>query len=150
MPIATNNAAYRVATTTFAQHEDGIRNVRSKVFIEEQGIDPALEWDADDANATFAVALDAQNRVIGTARLLREGKIGRMAVLPEYRRQGVGTALLQHLLEIAKQHGHTQISLSAQQSVLALYQKQGFIPVGPPHVEVGILHQNMSLKLWRW
>lgn len=103
-----------------------------------------LEWDEHDAMATFAIAVDAQDQVIGTARLLNHGKIGRMAVLPEYRHQGVGTALLLHLLDIAKQHGHTQIMLAAQQTVMGFYLKQGFMPIGPAHNEAGIPHQNMQ------
>ena len=129
--------SFHIVTTTFAQHKAGIQRVRRLVFIEEQGIDPALEWDADDAEATFAVAMDAQNHAIGTARLLNAGKIGRMAVLPAYRRRGVGTALLLHLLGIARERGHQRIVLSAQQSVMEFYAKQGFSPVGPPHIEVG-------------
>ena len=136
--------SFQIVTTTYAQHKSGIQQVRRKVFIEEQGIDPMLEWDEHDAMATFAIAVDAQDQVIGTARLLNHGKIGRMAVLPEYRHQGVGTALLLHLLDIAKQHGHTQIMLAAQQTVMGFYLKQGFMPIGPAHNEAGIPHQNMQ------
>ena len=99
-----SSVSFQIVTTTYAQHKSGIQQVRRKVFIEEQGIDPMLEWDEHDAMATFAIAVNAQDQVIGTARLLNHGKIGRMAVLPEYRHQGVGTALLLHLLDIAKQY----------------------------------------------
>lgn len=135
---------YRIETTTYAQHQADIRHVRTKVFIEEQGIDAALEWDEHDANAIFAIALDTENRIIGTARLLGQGKIGRMAVLPANRHQGVGSALIQHLLQLAKQRGYQRITLSAQQSVMEFYLKLGFEAFGPPHVEVGIPHQNMQ------
>jgi len=136
--------SYRITTSTYAQNKAGIQDVRRQVFIEEQGIDPTLEWDEYDASATFAVALNEYNQVVGTARLLPIGKIGRMAVLPAYRRQGIGTALLLHLLVVARQSGHTQIKISAQQSVTRFYTAQGFSPVGPPHVEAGIPHQNMQ------
>jgi len=145
--MSLNNAAYRIEITSFSAHRDGIHGVRNKVFIEEQGIDPALEWDADDASATFAVALDTQGLVLGTARLLVPGRIGRMAVLPEYRRMGIATALLQALLRVAKQRGYKEICLSAQQGIMGLYRKQGFEPVGPAHMEVGIPHQNMQCVL---
>lgn len=134
---------FKIITTTFAQHQTGIQQVRRQVFIDEQGIDPDLEWDSYDATATFAVALDEQQHVIGTARLLSSGKIGRMAVLPAYRRQGIGSALLQHLLAVSKQHGYRRVILAAQQNVTGFYQKHGFTPVGPGHVEAGIPHQNM-------
>ncbi|MBI1421848.1 MAG: GNAT family N-acetyltransferase [Gammaproteobacteria bacterium] len=134
-------------TSTYEQHQAGIQAVRRKVFIEEQGIDPALEWDKHDHEAVFAVALNPQDEVIGTARLLPQGKIGRMAVLIGYRRQGIASALLQHLLDVAKQQGHHCISLSAQQSVIDFYLKHGFAPVGQPHVEAGIPHQNMQYEM---
>lgn len=136
--------AYRIETTSYKQHQAGIQDVRRRVFIEEQGIDPALEWDEQDGNATFAIAINEQDQIIGTARLYGRGKIGRMAVLPEYRRQGVGTALLVHLLMLAKQLGYPRVELSAQQSVMEFYRTQGFEAVGQPHIEVGIPHQNMQ------
>jgi len=136
---------YRIETSTYDQNWSGIQSVRTRVFIDEQGIDASLEWDEHDVEAIFAIAIDAQNQVVGTARLLRTSKIGRMAVLPIYRRQGVGTALLLHLLGIARTRGDRQIALSAQQSVMAFYEKQGFKPIGPSHVEVGIPHQNMQI-----
>lgn len=139
--------SYTIETTTYAKHQAGIQEVRRVVFIEEQGIDPAEEWDAHDATATFAVALDPDAQVVGTARLLENGRIGRMAVLPAYRHQGIGTALLQHLLSLARQRGHSQITIAAQQSVMAFYARQGFIPAGPPHEEVGIPHQTMQRAL---
>ena len=139
--------SYRILTSTYAQYQSGIQLVRRKVFIEEQGIDPALEWDKFDDGAVFAVALNPQDEVIGTARLLPQGKIGRMAVLIEYRRQGIASALLQQLLDVAKQQGHQHISLSAQQSVTDFYLKHGFAPIGQPHVEAGIPHQNMQRNM---
>jgi predicted GNAT family N-acyltransferase len=139
--------SYRIVTTSYQQDQTGIQAVRRRVFIEEQGIDPTEEWDTHDVSAIFSIALDDRDQAIGTARLLKDGKIGRMAVLPEYRRQGVGRAILQHLLAIARQQGYTRIQLSAQQSVIAFYAQQGFVPIGPPHEEVGIPHQNMQLML---
>lgn len=136
---------YQIKISTYDQYKSGIQAVRTRVFIQEQRIDPSLEWDEHDEEAIFAIAVNQDNQVIGTARLLSAGKIGRMAVLPNYRRQGVGTALLQHLLDIARARGDSQITLSAQQRVAELYTKQGFVPIGPPHIEVGIPHQNMQI-----
>lgn len=93
------------------------------------------------------VALDDNNRVLGTARLLKSGKIGRMAVLATYRHQGIGSAILQHLLMVARQQGFARIHLSAQKTVLEFYARHGFTHIGPPHVEVGIPHQSMQLQL---
>jgi predicted GNAT family N-acyltransferase len=147
MHTVKNNPAYRVTSCSYDLYKSGIQQVRQRVFVEEQGIDPRLEWDEHDASAVFAVALDQDYRVIGTGRLLPQGKIGRMAVLPEYRLQGVGSALLEQLLQLARQCGHSRVMLAAQQSVIGFYKKHGFESVGPPHSEAGIPHQNMQHTL---
>ncbi|SFQ08342.1 hypothetical protein SAMN05216419_10587 [Nitrosomonas cryotolerans] len=64
-----------------------LRPVREAVFIKEQQIPAELEWDAFDISSLHALALAADGRPIGTARLLSDGHIGRMAVLQEWRGQ---------------------------------------------------------------
>ncbi|MCB1093402.1 MAG: GNAT family N-acetyltransferase, partial [Verrucomicrobiae bacterium] len=54
--------------------------IRRIVFIEEQGVSEALEIDGRDPECVHALARDGSGEVIGTARLLPEGKIGRVAV----------------------------------------------------------------------
>lgn len=116
------------------------------MFVIEQGIEESEEWDAFDADASHAVAWLGE-RVVGTGRLLPDGKIGRMAVLQPFRGSGVGTAIFNTLLEQAHEKGFATIRLSAQHSVIGFYRRWGFAPVGDPHDEVGIVHQWMELKL---
>lgn len=71
-----------------------IARVRRAVFIEEQAVPEALEWEELDRDCAWFVARLAGGEVIGTARLTPDGRIGRMAVLPSWRGGGVGTALL--------------------------------------------------------
>ena len=60
--------------------------IRRAVFIIEQQVPEALEWDDDDAAATHLLAIDpASGEAVGTARILPDGRIGRMAVLPSWR-----------------------------------------------------------------
>ncbi|HEY1059650.1 MAG TPA: GNAT family N-acetyltransferase [Limnobacter sp.] len=122
------------------------RPIRRSVFIEEQGIPEAEEWDDSDAVSLHAVAW-LNNVAIGTARLLPEGKIGRMAVLPQYRKQGVGAALLNTLIGKAREQGHSSVRLSAQSHAVDFYARHGFVASGAPHEEVGIAHQWMALNL---
>src|SRR5258708_26993203 len=77
------------------------RPVREQVFVEEQRVPRELELDEWDESCEHAVACDSRGEAIGTARLLPDGTIRRMAVLGEWRRPGVGTALLEALLERA-------------------------------------------------
>jgi len=121
-------------------------SIRRSVFIEEQGIDESEEWDEHDEPSVHAVAW-WENSPVGTARLLPHGKIGRMAVLPEFRSRGIGKALLLALLDVARNQKMSVLRLSAQQQAMEFYSRHGFVPEGPAHMEVGIPHQWMVLNL---
>ncbi len=133
---------YQVRLASYESDAASIRAVREAVFIQEQGIPAELEWDEDDASAQHILAL-VDKEAIGTARLLLDGRIGRMAVLQQWRRCGVGSAMLTQLIEIARQHGHHKITLSAQLTAAGFYQRHGFVPVGEIYQEVAIPHQKM-------
>lgn len=130
---------------------DRLSSIRRQVFIDEQQVPEALEWDEDDANARhFLVWQDEQP--IATARLIIDGlqqqaKIGRMAVLKNKRGQGIGTALLRHLIAFCHEQGMTSISLSAQCQAIGFYQKQGFQPEGEVYLDAGIDHRDMQFRL---
>jgi len=117
------------------------------VFIDEQGVPEALEWDDDDAGATHFLALEDQDQAIGCARLLPDGHIGRMAVLPAWRGRGVGQALLRAVLDTAVQHGQRDVSLSAQTHAAGFYARHGFVAEGPVYPEAGIPHIAMHRSL---
>src|SRR2546427_6049891 len=71
------------------------RPVREEVFVEEQRVPRELELDEWDERSDHAVARDSKGQAIGTARLLPDGRIGRMAVLGEWRRSEEHTSELQ-------------------------------------------------------
>jgi len=121
-----------------------IRQVRQHVFIEELGIPASLEWDDRDATAQHVLALDEHGRPIGTGRLLADAGIGRMAVLANWRRMGIGRRLLAALLSMARHRGCPQAHLDAQIAVMNFYLSQGFIPTGPVFSKAGIRHQHMQ------
>ncbi len=123
------------------------RAVRERVFIEEQQVPRDLEWDEWDEASQHAVALDEQGRGIGTARLLPDGRLGRMAVLGEWRRHGVGTALARALIERARQQGLQRILLHAQTHAAPFYRRLGFTEQGPIFQEAGIPHVEMTADL---
>lgn len=124
-----------------------LRGVREAVFVREQGIPAALEWDNADASAMHVLALDASGDAIGTGRLLRDGTIGRMAVLAAHRGRGVGRAVLAALIEAARERGDAEATLSAQTRVVGFYMRMGFTPVGEVYLEAGIPHQRMRRRL---
>lgn len=121
--------------------------VRYAVFVREQGIPPRFELDQDDPVAIHAVAFDPCGVPLGTGRLLPDGHIGRMAVLRSARGRGVGTVILRTLVAIAKSRGMHELRLHAQLSAVPFYERQGFLPIGEPYDEVGILHRTMVRSL---
>lgn len=124
--------------------------VRRQVFIEEQGIDEAEEWDADDERSHHVVIRSHAGLVVGTGRLIPPtahapgiAHIGRMAVIQSCRDCGVGARVLNTLLEQARHQQYQQVRLSAQVTALNFYRRAGFEPAGEVYDEVGIPHQAM-------
>ena len=135
----------------WALMQTAAQTVRTAVFIQEQGIAPEDEWDANDETALLAVLFDVNGQPLGNARLLKHStnvaKVGRMAVLKEARGRGFGARLLQALLGEARRLGHREVRLSAQCTAEPFYAAHGFRMEGKPFEEVGIPHVAMSLKM---
>ena len=138
----------QVQTGDWAALGDAARALRTAVFIEEQGIARADEWDEADATAVHAVVTNLLGMPVATGRLLQqapgEGRIGRMAVDRALRGSGVGRQLIQALQQAAFERGDRRIVLSAQRSAEGFYQRLGYVPEGAPYDEVGIAHIGMA------
>jgi len=142
-------ARFAVRITDWTRDEAALRAVRDPVFVAEQGVPAALEWDDADRAAVHAVAEDDTGRALGCARLLPTGQIGRVAVLREWRRRGVGDALMAALIEVARQRGDPRLMLHAQVKALPFYARLGFVVEGEPFDEAGIEHRTMKRELSR-
>lgn len=120
--------------------------IRRIVFIEEQAVPKDEEWDGrDDACVHLLAYLD--DRPVGTARLLPDGHIGRVAVLEAGRGLGIGAQLMRAAIDAAHQAGHREVVLDAQVHALPFYQKLGFEVFGPEFLDAGIPHRSMRLSL---
>ena len=128
-----------------SQREQAIA-IRMAVFVQEQQLPEADEIDAHDPLSIHALAFDA-GRAVGTARLLPDARIGRMSVLADWRRSGVGGLLLERLVAIAAARGDPIVELSAQVYVLDFYARHGFEAFGPIYDDAGIAHQSMRRRL---
>ncbi|WP_444999442.1 GNAT family N-acetyltransferase [Halomonas mongoliensis] len=120
--------------------------IRRVVFIEEQRVPLEEEWDGRDPECRHFLAL-LDGREVGTARLLPDAHIGRVAVLSEARGAGVGAALMRAAIDAARRLGHPQVELAAQTHALDFYSRLGFEAYGPEFLDAGILHRNMRLTL---
>ena len=123
--------------------------VRFAVFVEEQRVPPEIELDGFDPLCVHALACDREGRVLGTGRLLPDGHIGRMAVLRPARGTGVGSALLEALMQAAQVRGDRQVALSAQTHAIPFYERFGFVAEGGEYDDAGIPHRMMRLVFQR-
>ena len=120
--------------------------IRLAVFVEEQGVPAEIEMDDMDAQSVHALAFDA-DKAVGTARLLPDGHLGRMAVLRAWRSRGIGSLLLHSLIRKARERGDRVVLLSAQVHAVPFYRAHGFQADGPRYEEAGIPHQGMRRAL---
>lgn len=123
------------------------RQVRETVFVEEQGFDPDIEFDEFDQTAWHLVALDDQMPIATGRVYLDDGKfkIGRICVLEPYRGFGVGSAVVQLLLNRALTIGAPGIYVSSQVGVQDFYKKFGFDAVGEPYMPKGEHIEHIDL-----
>jgi YbgC/YbaW family acyl-CoA thioester hydrolase len=125
--------------------------IRTEVFMQEQAIAPELEWDEADQTALHLVAYNGLGAAIATARLLTHApgvaRIGRVAVRRQLRGSGLGAKVMHHLLDLARQRGDSEVTLSAQCSALGFYERQGYRPYGEVFDDAGIAHREMRRAL---
>ena len=121
--------------------------VRRQVFIIEQKIPESDEWDDADENSSYVLVFSEKRDVVGTGRIEPNGKIARLAVIAEYRGQGVGSAMLTRLVEEARKKGFGQVFLHAQTHALKFYKKFGFVSDEEIFSEGGIPHVLARLDL---
>jgi predicted GNAT family N-acyltransferase len=138
---------WKLRIASWQDDRAALRAVREAVFVREQHVPSELEWDEFDAHGIHVLATDAAAGAIGTARLLRDGTIGRMAVLKAWRGKGVGKAILLRLLEEARKQHLQQIVLHAQTHASGFYRKLGFEMMGEEFIEAGIPHVRMVATL---
>ena len=138
---------FTIGETDWGRDATRLGAVRRAVFIDEQGVPEALEWDEHDAVSVHFLAVADDGTPIGCARLLPDGHVGRMAVLQAWRGRGVGRALLAAVLATAQARGHRTLRLSAQTHAAGFYARAGFAALGPKYEEAGIPHVAMQKPL---
>lgn len=138
---------WRIITGDWDSLRDDAQRLRIEVFVIEQGVPVELEWDEADTVSTHAVAYDAENEPVATGRLLPDGHIGRMAVRQSLRGTGIGSQVLQALLEEARREGHTELVLHAQVHAQKFYARHGFVAEGDMFMEAGIEHCKMRYQI---
>ena len=136
----------RIEVMPWDKARERASRIRFRVFVEEQRVPREIELDEHDDASLHAIAFE-KDLPIGTARLLPDGHIGRMAVLKDWRRKGAGALMLTTLMKMAKLLGHKEIVLSAQKHAVPFYRKHGFAEEGAEYMEAGIPHRDMRRRL---
>jgi predicted GNAT family N-acyltransferase len=125
---------------------DTIFTIRQTVFVDEQKVDPTLEYDEfEETSVHFLALLDEEP--VGTARWRRTPngiKLERFAVLQSHRNRGIGGEIVKAVL--ADLPSQENVYLHSQLSACSLYERFGFEPEGDQFEEAGILHYKMVLK----
>src|SRR5689334_1913304 len=125
-----DEAAFRVEPASWEVDQPALRDVRLKVFGDEQKFPEAEEFDDLDPRSHHVLAIDSDDKAIGCARLTPERIIGRVAVLAPWRKRGVGEAMLRTLLEQASALRYPDVSLHSQVAAMGFYERAGFLAEG--------------------
>ncbi len=141
-------ASFTVQILDWTEAREFARPVRERVFIDEQHVPRELEWDEWDEPSEHAVARNLEGAAVGTARLLPDGRVGRMAVLSGWRGRGIGAQMLEALLGRARARGMANVTLHAQTQAAGFYRRFGFNERGGVFWEAGIAHVEMTLQLF--
>ena len=136
-----------IQLVNWQSHRDRLLSVRQEVFVVEQKVPAEDEVDDLDSVATHFLAVDPSGLPIGTARILADGHIGRVAVLKAKRGQGVGRALTEAAIDYLKSQRFEEAKLNSQVQVVEFYEKLGFVTYGDVFYECEIPHLAMSKRL---
>lgn len=124
-------------------------DIRQKVFVEEQGFCQETEFDDIDAHALHALVRE-DGVPAATARLYEhEGEfhIGRVAVLREYRKRGLGELAMRLLMLKARELGASEVAVGAQIQAQGFYERLGFRSTGELYDDEGVPHVRMKAIL---
>lgn len=122
-----------------------------RYFVVEQGVPLSREIDKDEAHCIHFVLYSDKKEPQGTVRLLPlengKMKLQRMAILSEYRHQGLGKILIEEAENFAKNQGYNTILLGAQSTAETFYEKLGYTAYGDPFEDAGMPHIYMKKTL---
>ncbi len=141
------NPPYTVRIANWSRDRTAIRRIRDRVFVDEQSVPPEVEWDGLDEQCVHIIVEDENRDAIGTGRLHPSGKIGRMAVIQQWRSRGIGAEILDQLIMLAVQQGHEAVFLHSQAHAAGFYASAGFEEEGVEFEEAGIAHRLMRKTL---
>lgn len=144
---------HTIHPTNWQDHQTDLVKIRTEVFMQEQHVSAADEWDGLDEDAQHFLVRASTEQAVGCARLLFEehnGKtlchIGRVAIIKPFRDQGLGHELMAFIIEYCKKTAQENtIYLHAQIDRRRFYEALGFVAQGDEFMDAGIPHISMYL-----
>lgn len=132
----------------YAHHQRDIRHIRDQVFVIEQRVPLTDEFDDRDGYCKHVLVYeDDQPLATGRIDLGKNGKVGRVAVLQQHRRRGIGSLVMQALEQLARDHQLTRVWFHAQSHAIAFYEALGYQVCSPEFLEANIPHVRMEKLL---
>lgn len=125
-----------------------VQAIRTAVFIKEQGADADCEFDCYESSADFLLLYDS-GKAVATSRVIKNEKvykIGRIAVLKEYRGKGYGAQIARAITEKAFENGADKVYVDAQNYAVPFYEKLGFTVIGEELMDRGLVHTPMMIE----
>lgn len=115
-------------------HIDGVCKIEEACFSHPWSRQ-SVESELANENSVFIVAVEGEKVIgyIGMSVVIDEGYIFNVAVNADFRRKGVGTALINELVTYGKKNDLCFITLEVRESnqaAISLYSDFGFIKVG--------------------
>lgn len=124
------------------------RKIREEVFCKEQGFINEID-DLEDSSFHLLYYID--DEVIGVCRFYELEKdvykIGRIAVLKEYRKYGYGRKIVNSAIDYIKELKAKKIYIYAQLHAVGFYEKLGFKVEGDIFYEEDHPHKKVYLNL---
>ena len=136
-----------VLVVNWQSHQPELKAIREQVFVIEQHVPLDLEWDGLDEAATHLLAINTAKQAVACARILSGGTIGRMAVIKQWRRLGIGRAVLNRAIIFCKIQGLYSVNISAQKHALGFYAKAGFVVTSAEYMDAGLAHFDMRYDI---
>lgn len=129
---------------------DYARDIREKVFCNEQGVLLEEDFDGSDRHSESVVLLIGE-KPVATGRITVDKRggatIGRIACLKEERGRGYGAAVVNELIRRCGEKGFDTVYVHSQTRAKGFYEKLGFTEYGDVYMEAGIAHINMTKEL---
>ena len=127
--------------------------VRTKVFVEEQNVsieEEIDEYDSLERDDVRHVVAMYKGKAVGASRYIMDGdsvKVGRVAVLKEFRGKSVGSKMMRYIERQAENTGYKYLKLGAQLQAIPFYEKSGYKSYGPVFDDAGIDHKMMKKEI---